>query len=94
MKKNQLIALVIILITILGPLQFSLRPDALESTTIRGGLMLLTLLGTLAALFIGISNPAKAKSYVFRLYIIRRDDRSDACRCFLQQFTLLRMLLN
>ena len=79
MKKNQLIALVIILITILGHLQFSLRPDALESTTIRGGLMLLTLLGTLAALFIGISNPAKAKGYVFRLYIIRRDDRSDAC---------------
>ena len=60
MKKNQLIALVIISITILGPLQFSLRPDVLEATAIRAGLMLLTLLGTLAALFIGISNPAKA----------------------------------
>jgi hypothetical protein len=60
MKKNQLIALVIISITVLGPLQFSLRPDAIEATALRGGLMLLTLLGTLLSLFIGISGPEKA----------------------------------
>lgn len=60
MKKNQLIALIIISITVLGPLQYSLRPDLIEETSIRGGLMILTLVGSLASLLVGISGPAKA----------------------------------
>lgn len=60
MNKNRLIALVIVSITILGPLQYSLRPDLIEETSIRGGLMILTLVGSLASLLIGINSPAKA----------------------------------
>lgn len=60
MRKNNLIALVIITITVLGPLQFSLRPDLIEETSIRGGMMILTLAGTLASLMVGISGPQKA----------------------------------
>lgn len=59
MKKNHLTATIISAITILGPLQYSLRPDVID-TPLRGGMMVLTIIGTLAALFIGISGPEKA----------------------------------
>ena len=55
-----MVATIITAVTILGPLQYSLIPDVME-TPLRAGMMILTLVGTFAALLIGISGPKEAK---------------------------------
>lgn len=60
MNKSRLTASIIALITIIGPLQYSLRPDAVEDTAVRGFLMVLTIAGGLASLFIGLTSPSKS----------------------------------
>ena len=55
-----MIGLVIAAITLLGPLQLSLNPDLVLETSTRGLFMILTIVGTLAALSVGLASPQKA----------------------------------